>query len=253
MFDHLHRQLIACAIQESPKEMCGYIVQDEHSTFFYQAENVIPHNPKWNSSPTEAFAIDIQERAHVESLGEILAMVHSHTQANDCNGKLEFSSIDKAACNRGDIPWLLVTLPDQQIQVLQPNPNEIVPLLGREWFYGVNDCYSLLRDAIAEAGVKLNDYPRVSLADQESPDWNLYQDNFARENFVEIDLFSDLQRYDLLFMQINSTKINHAGILMEPDKNIFYHHLVNRLSSADVFGGYWQRYTVKIVRHRTLL
>ncbi len=258
MFDHLHRQIIACAIQESPKEMCGYIVQDEHSTFFYQAENVIPHNPKWNSSPTEAFAIDIQERAHVESLGEILAVVHSHTQANDCNGKLEFSSIDKAACNRGDIPWLLVTLPDQQIQVLQPNPNEIVPLLGRTFHAGIFDCYSLVRDAIAEAGVKLRDYPRTIAGEWEDPNWDMYSENFEREGFVEVDRFGEIRKYDLLLMRYASRRnvINHAAIVMDVERNIFYHHCVNRLSEAVVFslndGSAWDKAIVKTIRHRTL-
>lgn len=259
MYEHLHRQIIASAVREAPKEMCGYIVQDERSIFFHQAENVIPYDPRFGLSPTEAFAIDIQERAHVESLGEILAVVHSHTNANGFNGKLEFSSVDRAACNRGDVPWMLVTLPDESIKLLLPNPDEKIPLLGRTFHMGVFDCYSLIRDAIAEADIHLNDYPRDSVSYLTDPNWDMYTENFEREGFVEVDRFGSIQKYDLLLMayETRRNRINHAAIVMQPEKNIMCHHVFNRLSEAVVFslndGSDFDKATRKVIRHKSLM
>lgn len=253
VFEQFHDLIIQSAVEEAPKELCGYLFRDEEGLHFHRAENIIPYDKDKGFDPNEAFAIALEERALVESLGEIEAIVHSHTNANAFNGKLDFSAVDREACNRGDIPWLLVVLPDQEVRLLHPDAEERHPLLGRPFHYGVFDCYSLIQDAMSEAGIFLGDYDRVLLSEQQKPDWNLYVDNFEREGFIEVDRFSPLQKYDLLLMQIESTKVNHAGIMWESDRNLFYHHLVSRLSRSDVFGGYWDKVTTRVIRHRSML
>lgn len=55
---------------------------------------------------------------------------------------------------------------------------------------------------------------------------------------------------DMVIMQVQADKWNHAGILLEG--NILLHHLYEHLSQRVPYGGYWMERTMKIVRHNTL-
>jgi cell wall-associated NlpC family hydrolase len=51
-------------------------------------------------------------------------------------------------------------------------------------------------------------------------------------------------------MKCNSAVPNHAAIYL--GNNTILHHLVDRLSSKDVYGGYWLKATVCVLRHKEL-
>ena len=60
----------------------------------------------------------------------------------------------------------------------------------------------------------------------------------------------DLQAGDLILMQIESPKTNHAAILVSD--NIILHHLYGRPSCKGVYGGYWRDRTTRLLRHKLL-
>ena len=86
----------------------------------------------------------------------------------------------------------------------------------------------------------------------------LAQDNLPAAGFEKV---STLQHGDLVLMQIRSPVPNHAAIYLadgvlktEPDHypapGSILHHLYNRDSKRDVYGGYWAEVTVGYWRYR---
>jgi len=112
----------------------------------------------------------------------------------------------------------------------------------------VLDCYSLIRDWYRqERGIDLPDFTRFD-------EWwrrgeNLYLDNFSGAGFHEVES-SDMNPGDVLLMQVASPVPNHAAIYL--GDGLILHHLQGRLSSRDVYGGYWQKITTHTLRHQLL-
>ncbi|AXH72360.1 MAG: NlpC/P60 family protein [Caudoviricetes sp.] len=133
-----------------------------------------------------------------------------------------------------------------------------VPLLGREFVHGAQDCLSLVLDYyLREKGIDLGDYHR-------DDEWwnkgqNLYLDNLPKAGFTQVQ---DLRDGDLILMQIRSPVPNHAGIYLESGElksedlphiqpGVVLHHLHGRLSTRDVYArGMFEETTVSIWRHR---
>jgi cell wall-associated NlpC family hydrolase len=76
----------------------------------------------------------------------------------------------------------------------------------------------------------------------------LYVDNFATAGFAVVDP-DDLRVGDVLLMQVHSEVPNHAAIVL--GDGLILHHLQGRLSSRDVYGGYWQKITTHTLRHQS--
>jgi len=51
----------------------------------------------------------------------------------------------------------------------------------------------------------------------------------------------------VIVMQVRAPVPNHAGVYI--GDGLMLHHLYNRLSSRDVYGGYWQECTRIVLRH----
>ncbi len=73
-------------------------------------------------------------------------------------------------------------------------------------------------------------------------------DNFADAGFVVVEP-DDLLVGDVFLMQVNSEVPNHAAIYL--GDGLILHHLQGRLSSRDVYGGYWQKITTHTLRHQS--
>ena len=99
----------------------------------------------------------------------------------------------------------------------------------------------------SERGVLLPNFARFD-------DWwkrgeNLYLDNFSRVGF-EVVNFADLRNLlpgDCFLMQVASPVPNHAAVYL--GDGLILHHLQGRLSSRDVYGGYWQKVTTHVLRY----
>jgi cell wall-associated NlpC family hydrolase len=85
----------------------------------------------------------------------------------------------------------------------------------------------------------------------EKPSWNMFENNFQEQGFIVCERAE--QKGDILLMQLQAPLPNHVGVLAKPDGNIFYHHLLDRLSEANIYGGYWEKNTNKVLRHRELV
>jgi cell wall-associated NlpC family hydrolase len=81
---------------------------------------------------------------------------------------------------------------------------------------------------------------------------NLYLDNFGSAGFGVTDLTdrTSLKVGDVLLMQVAASVPNHAAVYL--GDGLILHHLQGRLSSRDVYGGYWQKVTTHALRHPDL-
>lgn len=124
-------------------------------------------------------------------------------------------------------------------------------LLGREFIYGEQDCYSLVRDFFL-----LNfqlDLPNYARPDEFwKHDMDMYLERYRKHGFELIDCHpSQYEPADVFLMAINSKVANHAAILVEGGQII--HHLWNRLSTKERYGGIWRNTTVAVLRHKDVV
>lgn len=232
--ERLKTEIMAHAKAEDPRECCGLIVVVKGRRRYFPCRNIA-------ATPDEHFILDPADYAAAEDQGEILAVVHSHPTTQPTP-----SPADRLSCNATGLPWIIVNPKIEAWGGCEPEHFEL-PYVGREFVFGVVDCYSLVRDWYArEWNLELADFSRRDQFWERGE--NLYVDNYASQGFRRID-FTELAYGDLLLMQLGSTLPNHAAIYLG-DQQIL-HHIQGRLSSRDVLGGYYVKNTAMVLRHES--
>ncbi|SUU51192.1 tail assembly protein [Actinobacillus pleuropneumoniae] len=69
--EHIKIEILAHAKKSEPQESCGFVVSGQDEFFYYPCENVA-------DDPESFFEIAPEAYIQAESLGEIVAIVHSH-------------------------------------------------------------------------------------------------------------------------------------------------------------------------------
>jgi len=144
------------------------------------------------------------------------------------------------------LPWLIVNHPQGDAVALVPEGFR-APLVGRSFVHAVHDCYSLIRDFYAwELGVTLPDFERSERWWERGDD--LYRAHFAEAGFADVQA-SALQPHDVILMRIGSPVPNHGAVYLGEQKIL--QHLQQKLSGKTIYGGWYQRCTTHILRHRS--
>ena len=234
---------------EHPRESCGVLVNNEY----------IPC--KNTAKGLGFFEIDPREYAKAEDIGKIQAIVHSHS----LDGSVMPSEVDKAQMALHEIPWIITN--GNELKIHQPT-DYTAPLLGREYYHGLQDCYSLCRDYYhRECDIRLSDYVRDDRWWELKDNPSLYLDNFKREGFVEIDpAITPMQKHDAILCRVGRTEhVNHAVIFLGDGQlnseqtpsvvgdNIILHHPYGRLSVREIWGEMWAKRAVVYLRHKSLI
>ncbi|OAV14930.1 Phage tail assembly protein [Moraxella catarrhalis] len=247
----------ASAKSAYPNECCGLIIDED----YYPCDNVAPN-------PTEHFEIDPKDFAHAESMGQIQAIVHSHP-----DGNAEPSEIDRVQMGVHGLDWVICGFGyhaggEQYCKIKCHKPTAYqAPLLRREYYHGVQDCYSLVRDYYSrELDIHLPDFDRTD-------DWweyenhePLYENNFTKAGFIKVQDKNDLQKHDVILCRVGRTHhVNHALIWLGDDgalksettpdcvgNALILHHPHGGLSVREIYGDSWQRRTAMVVRHQSL-
>lgn len=227
-----------------PEECCGLLV------IFKGREVYIPCS---NSStrPTEDFCISAEEYSKADDMGEIVAVLHSHP-----NASANPSEADKVSCEATGLKWYITSVfkedgkpTSKDITETSPSGYK-APLIGRSFQHGVLDCYTLIRDWYKEE-------KDITLPDFKRPDdwWNdgesdLYREGFPKAGFIDLGHTDNLEIGDVILMQMRSGNHvpNHAAIYI--GNSVILHHLYGRLSSRDVYGGFWRDCTTNILRYK---
>lgn len=223
---------IAHAREASPEESCGLVIVHKGRRRYFKCRNVY-------SNPEDGFVISAEDWVLADRAGEIIGVVHSHPDRRPLP-----SQADLVSCERSGLPWTIVNPITEEFHVFEPSGYE-APLYGREYSFGVLDCYTFVQDFYRiNYGIRLKDYKREDRFWEKGQ--NLYLDHAMDEGFYPIDM-KDLKPGDVIIMNIGSDIGNHAAVYL--GDNMMGHHLYHRLSSRDVYGGYYMKHTLKFVRH----
>lgn len=226
-------QVSAHANETQPNECCGLVIERNGAREYVRCTNVA-------GDPTNQFVIDPEEYARVEDMGEIVMIAHSH-----CYTPPIPSEADKVGIEETNLPWLIVNYPVGNHTITTPSGYR-PPLLERRFVKGVLDCYALVKDYYDEKlNIALPHYPRPTV-------WHEVGNSYLLDNFRACGLFEevpleDLQPNDCVLMQIASTVPNHVAVYVGDDKIL--HHLENRLSGHDVYGGFWRKVSTHAFRY----
>lgn len=222
-----HEHAAACA----PQECCGLVIAGQY------------HPVRNTATDRMAFVMDAREYADLETRhGPAEAIVHSHVFAPPIP-----SEGDRAMCEKLGLPWLIVSHPLGTHQILEPSGFR-APLIGRSWAWGTLDCFGIIKDGMAEyAGIEIPDFQRDWLWWERGQ--NIIRDHFAEAGFIPVE--GPYQHCDVIGMQVRAPVVNHLALFLKPD--VILHHMMNRLSAREIYGGLWQRMTVLHLRHRDLM
>jgi proteasome lid subunit RPN8/RPN11 len=239
--EDLRLAIIDHAGREAPRECCGLVVRDpDGGTLHYMpCDNLHPGGQ-------DRFELDPEGWRMAEDFGQVLAVVHSHP-----NASANPSMADRVGCERSGLPWLLVGWPSGVMKEVLPEGWQ-APYTGRDFCHGVLDCYTLIQDWYRrELQLVLPEFEREDgwweRREGHAPQ-DLYMAGFEAAGFVRVA--GEPQRHDVILMQVKANVANHGAVYTGDDTLL--HHLWGRLSCHDVYGGYWARHTVALLRHRSL-
>jgi len=223
--------IYAHAEEAFPEECCGLVVNVGHELRIVRADNV-------SHAPRESFKIDpVFYLRHVDNVELIY---HSHP-----NSSSALTDADKASSERVGKPFIVVGWPAGDVSRYVPD-GSVAPLEGRSFVYGIFDCLAIVEDYYAEQGI---DLPRA-----ERPPYNWWEGTrdyagewYERNGFKLVSQLEMLQEGDVLVMRIGPCKVpNHVGVYL--NGSLILHHTLDGLSRVEVYGGYWRKHTVKVLR-----
>lgn len=220
-----------------PEEACGVLISDNGVDTFIPCNNL-------SDTPQKTFIISPTDYANAADIGEIKSIIHSHTAESS-----KPSYGDKVSCNTSGIPWLIVALPDKSETLFYPEGEKTAPLEGRTFCHGIHDCWTLIVDYYKETlDIEI---PNIIRQDN----WwfkgqNLYVDK-AEEVGFNILLNEKPKLHDIIVMQVGADVPNHGAVYL--GNNAMLHHLDIHKSERVVYGGFWEKNTWAILRHKSLM
>lgn len=224
------REIAIAEYENGKRECCGLLL--------YGGDIVGCDNQAVN--PSTEFTIKSSTYASLETKWGVRAIFHSHT-----NGNGNFSAADIDLVNRTQKPLILYSVETNEFKAVDPSGK--TPLIGRDFVYGIYDCFSLVCDYYAsEKQINLPHYPRSS--DRPVWDaamWDWIDTEYQKVGFVEV---KRPEIGDVIAMSIGGRAkgINHLAVYTGTGK--FLHQLSGRKSCEELWGAVWAGYTIKFLR-----
>ncbi|KFC99476.1 C40 family peptidase [Leclercia adecarboxylata] len=118
----------AHALEESPRECCGFVIQSGRRQLYIPV-------PNSHENPTEHFRIDGLHWANAEDAGTIIRVIHSHP--GDGARPIP-SDLDRQQCNNSGVVWGIYAPDCDEYAEITP---DAIPLIGRPFLLGSHDCW----------------------------------------------------------------------------------------------------------------
>ena len=221
------------AKQEDPKESCGLLLNIKGKQRYYPCRNL-------SMTDHQCFIIDPEDYVKADNTGEIVGVVHSHPITPPIP-----SQADKISCEDSNLPWYIVNPKTEQWGYLEPCGYK-APILGRQWVWGVTDCWALVRDWYKEElGITLRDWKRPITLEEfiKNP---MFESCAEATGFKVLEPNEKLKNGDLLFMSIMAEGLNHVAIFIDGDVLL---HLTDRLSFIEPYSEWLFKCTGKRLRY----
>lgn len=116
-------------------------------------------------------------------------------------------------------------------------------LIGREWDYGKQDCYTIVRDYFALQGITLPNFDRPDALELSS---SIYLREAIALGFKQVP-FCGRRPGDVLIMRLGTQHPMHAAVLVDYDRIL--HHLNDALSTVEDLRGYYVRSIAAVFRY----
>ena len=227
------KEALLHAKKEDPKESVGVLLNIKGKEKYFPCRNL-------SMNQNQCFILDPEDYVKADNLGEIIGIVHSHPITSP-----EPSEADRVSCENSNLKWYIVNPKTETWGYCEPCGFK-PPLRGRQWVWGLQDCYSLVRDWYKEEkNIELRDWTRPT-----TPEEFLLNPMFEqcawRTGFRELRSDEKLINGDLLFMSIGSPGLNHVAIFLDGD---VLHHLADRLSCKEPYSEWLLKSTGKRLRY----
>ncbi len=221
------------AKDQNPKESVGLLLNIKGKEKYYPCRNL-------SMTSHQCFVLDPEDYVKADNLGSIKAVIHSHPITSPLP-----SQADLVSCENSGLPWYIVNPNSETWGYCEPTGFK-VPLIGREWVWGVTDCWSLVRDWYKEEqNIQLIDYER-NITPEEFIKNPLFEKYAKDTGFVELEQSQALQKGDVLLMSILHPTLNHVAIFLG---DMVLHHLADRLSCREPYSMWLQKCTGKRYRY----
>ncbi len=231
------------ALARWPNEACGLVVRIGKKSIAVETVNAA-------QDPRAYFLIEPGEYMRAAEMGEVIGVWHTHAEA-----PADPSMADLAGCEASDLPWYLMACNkrDEGLQLselvcFRPGGFE-APYEGRPYAFGALDCWTLAQDYYKrEFGIELCGFPRIEEFWKKEGS-NYMGDEWEKPGFVSMPRRATAEIGDLfLFQTDGSGNPNHVAIYVGDGQIL--HHARGRLSVAEQYEGYWQKHTVRHLRHK---
>lgn len=223
--DKLKARILEHAATDAAHEICGLIIENAQGLDYFPCRNAA-------DNPADFFVIDPDDWIAAEENAGVVAVVHSHI-----NGKPFLSTQDRLNQIQTALPWVLVS--DGLVRVFECRPK----LLGRAFVYGQSDCCTLYRDALHLCGVDIPESVRFGL--DEDIERQQIITHLKRYGFRKVAADEIRPGYAAVFSI--GGEANHIGMYIGQDTLL--HHLTDRPSRKEHFGGYLKSRLHSVWRH----
>ena len=221
------------AKEQDPRESVGVLIVIKGKEQYYPCNNLSTYSQ-------QCFILDPEDYVKADALGEITAIVHSHPVTPPSP-----SQADKVSCEQSGLKWHIVNPKTETWGYCEPTGYK-PPLIGRQWVWGVTDCWSLVRDYYKQQhNIQLMDYERPTTP-QDILDKPLFEQYAERTGFKELSNNEKLQKGDVLLMSILHPTLNHVAIFLGDE---ILHHLADRLSTREPYNEWLLKCTGKRYRY----
>lgn len=254
--ENLKAAIKAHCLAVPDQEACGLVYNNiaTNELGVIIGENVSPE-------PQKAFVINQATVDQLTAEKKLVAYFHSHLTGN------QISVIDRYVSETIYKNCIIYFIETDSFYEYEPTGYE-VPLVGRPYLLGVLDCYTLVKDYFRRMlNIELTDIVHpvryasdikkfVEQVQQLNPDEAAQAPDFLfshlqANSFVEVDRNS-LRKHDILLMQPHlSIWPSHLAVYL--GNNQFLHQKYKKKSTVESLSDFFQRKTIKVMRHSKLI